>query len=103
MIFHELTAVNVVSAYSVTIFEDILGKDKTSGFTPREATYALGCMSVIGTFMSVFTLRAFGRRTLLLFGHIGMSITWLLMGIFTLIEFNYGCLGMICIFVLIYD
>ena len=37
MIFHELTAINIILSYSETILEDILGDPatQTSGFTAR--------------------------------------------------------------------
>ena len=37
MIFHELTAINIIMSYSNTILEDILGDpdQQTSGFTAR--------------------------------------------------------------------
>ena len=35
MIFHELTAINVVLAYSTNILEDIFGTDPDQGFTAR--------------------------------------------------------------------
>ena len=44
----------------------------------------------------------FGRRTLLLFGHTGICIAYLLMGIFTITGVDYGVLAMLAMFLFIY-
>ena len=91
---------NVVTAYSETIFEDVLGKN--SGFTPREGSYALGLMNFTACCASIITLRYFGKRTLLIYGHLGMSLSWLLVAIFDVTGLNYGTLVMLCLFIFIY-
>ena len=35
MIFHELTAINIIMSYSNVILENILGEDSKSGFSAR--------------------------------------------------------------------
>ena len=104
MIFHELTAINIIAAYSNTIFENILGDpdQQTSGFTARQGTYVVGAVNFLGSCLSIITLRYLGRRTLLVSGHMGMSICYLLMGVFTITGLNYGVLVMISLFLLIF-
>lgn len=105
MIFHELTAINVIMAYSNTILENILPDptEQTSGFTARQGTYVIALTNLISSVLSILTIQKFGRRTLLLAGHTGIFLTYLLMGIFTVIGFNDGVLAMLCLFLLIYQ
>ena len=105
VIFHELTAINVILSYSNTILQNILGdpSEQTSGFTARQGTYVIAVSNFLASVLCIWTIRTFGRRPLLIFGHCGISLAYLLMGIFTIIGFNYGLLTMICVFLLIYQ
>ena len=102
MIFHELTAINIIMSYSNTILENILGDD-TSGFTARQGTYVIGLVNFLSSVISMASISLIGRRTLLLYGHTGICLSYLLMGIFTIKEINYGVLAMLCTFLLIYQ
>ena len=44
-----------------------------------------------------------GRRPLLLFGHSGICISYIIMGFFTYYSVNIGVLVMMCVFLLIYQ
>ena len=63
----------------------------------------LALINFTGAALSIITLQFFGRRTLFLFGHVGICISWLLMAIFTIIGLDYGVLVMLCTFLLIYQ
>ena len=102
MVFHELTGINVILAYSNTILKNILG-DKTSGFNARTGTYAVGVVNLLSSFVSIFAVRSFGRKSLLLVGHVGIFIAHLLVAIFTLTGTNAGVLAMICFFLFAYQ
>ena len=104
MLFHELTAINVVLAYSTNILEDIFGKDTdaSQGFTAREGTYVIGLTNFCSSALSIITMSFMGRRPLLLFGHAGICITYIIMGFFTYYKVNIGVLVMMCVFLLIY-
>lgn len=102
MIFHELTAINVVLSYSTTILENIFGKD-TEGFNARDGSYMIGLFNFLGAFMSIATMSFFGRRTLFLFGHMGMFTVYVLMGFFTLYDYDMMVLVMMCTFLLVYQ
>ena len=102
VIFHELAGINVIMQYSNTIFKIIIGPDKTSGFTPREGTYVVGIVNFLAACVSVWTLDTFGRRTLLLLGHSGMTVTHLLIGLFIMTGFDAGVLGGIAVFLFLY-
>ena len=105
MIFHELTAINIVMAFSTTILDDILGDpdEQTSGFTARQGTYVVGLVNFLSACLCILSMRFFGRRTLLLVGHIGICLSYFFMAIFTITGANYGVLAMLCSFLLIYQ
>ena len=107
MIFHELTAINIIMAFSNTILEDILGdpdeQTSSSGFTARQGTYVVGLVNFLSACLSILSLRFFGRRTLLLIGHAGICLSYLFMAVFTITGVDYGVLAMLCSFLLIYQ
>ena len=99
--FHELTGINVILLYSNTILETILG-DSDSGFNARTGTYMISAINTLSSFLCIFTVRTFGRRPLLLWGHTGIFFTHFMIGVFTITKVNYGVLVMICLFMFIY-
>ena len=102
MIFHELTGINVVMMYSTTILESILGTD-SSGFTARQGTYLVGLVSMLSAIMAIWTVGVVGRKNLLLWGHVGIFLAHLLLGVFIIVGFDYGVLVMLCLFLIIYN
>ena len=107
MIFHELTAINIVMAFSTTILDDILGdpdeQTSSGGFTARQGTYVIGLVNFLSACLCILSLRFFGRRTLLLIGHTGICLSYLFMAVFTITGADYGVLVMLCTFLLIYQ
>ena len=101
IMFHELTGINVVLMYSSTILENILGTG-SSGFNARQGSYMVAFVNLFSSFTSIFAVKYFGRRTLLLLGHSGIFVAYMLMGWFVIIDFNYGVLVMICVFLFVY-
>ena len=63
----------------------------------------IGLVNTVAACLSVFTLSLFGRRTLLLFGHTVICITYILLAIFTITGNDIGVLSMICVFLLVYE
>ena len=51
---------------------------------PLWGTYLLGFANFFWAFVALFTLNRFGRKTLLLFGQLGMTVTLLIVGILLL-------------------
>jgi len=102
MLFHELTAINVVLAYSTAILEMLFGTS-SQGFNARDGTYLIGLINFLSSSLSIVTMTYAGRRPLLLAGHTGICLTYVLMAVFTLKEINYGVLFMMCLFLLIYQ
>mmetsp|Transcript_10791 Transcript_10791/g.13538 ORF Transcript_10791/g.13538 Transcript_10791/m.13538 type:complete len:171 (+) Transcript_10791:857-1369(+) len=102
MIFHELTAINVVLAYSTKILSGIFPED-TEGFNARDGTYMVGIFNFSGSFLSILTMSYFGRRPLFLGGHSTIFILYVLMGFFTLYEYDIMVLVMMCTFLVVYQ
>ena len=63
----------------------------------------IAAVNIFSSFTSIFAVRWFGRRTLLLVGHTGIFIAYMLMGAFVITKFNYGVLVMICVFLFVYQ
>ena len=101
IIFHELTGINIIITYSNVILQNILG-DSSSGFNARTGTYYIAIALFASSFVSIWIVRAFGRRTLLLYGHFGIGIAYLLVSVFTINDMNYGVLLMLCFFIFVY-
>ena len=87
--------------YSNTILETILGTNP-SGFNARQGTYMISCVTLVSGALSIFTVRQFGRKPLLLIGHVGICLSHLLIGIFIVTDVDYGVLVMMCMFLFIY-
>ena len=102
MVFHEITGINVILVYSNIILKNILGT-KDTGFTARTGTYAISVVNAVSSFMSIYFLRNFGRKTLLFYGHIGIFIAHFLVAVFTITGADYGVLAMICFFLFAYQ
>jgi len=101
IIFHELTGINVVLIFSNVILSSITDED--SGFTPRAGTILIGMINFISACASVWTVRSFGRRPLLLIGHTGIALSHFAIGFLTIYNFNYGVLGALCVFIVFYE
>ena len=101
IINHELTGINVVLMYSSTILETILGTG--GGFNARQGTYVVALVNAFSAFTGIFTVQVFGRRTLFLYGHFGIFISYMLMSTFIITGMNSGVLTMMCVFLFVYQ
>lgn len=70
--------------------------------TPRSGTYIISVANLASYVMAIWTVQTFGRRPLLLWGHIGISLAHLMIGAFILTGNNIGILIMICLFIWLY-
>jgi hypothetical protein len=87
--------------YSNTILTEILGPD--SAFSPRMGTICIGAASFFSAICSIWTIKWWGRRPLLLVGHTGIAICHICIGVFIMINFNVGVLSGICLFLFFYQ
>lgn len=101
MFFHEVAGINVILQYSNTILDTILG-DADSGFNARTGSYMISMTNLVAACISVWTVNAYGRRTLLLLGHSSMTVIHALIGTFIMTGFNVGVLVGICTFLFVY-
>lgn len=100
IIVHELAGVNIIYMYSNTIFKQIFGPG--SFFTPRTGTYVVSIANFASYGMATWTVKSFGRKPLLFWGHIGIAIAHALIGAFIITGFDFGVVMMICVFICIY-
>ncbi len=50
----------------------------------------IGVINFFAAVASVWTVRSFGRRPLLLVGHAGIAVSHIAIGFLTIYNFNYG-------------
>jgi hypothetical protein len=100
IIFHELVGINVIMIYSNTILSDILSPD--SSFTPRLGTICVGGANFLSAILSIWSIKWYGRRDLLLWGHSGMTFAHVLIGVLIIYNYDYGVLGGISLFLFFY-
>ena len=81
IIFHELTGINVIMLYSNQLFKQ-MASSGDSAFTPRQGTYLVGIVNLLSSLMSTQVVKCFGRRTLVIWGHLGMAFTHAAVGYF---------------------
>ena len=90
--------------YSNIILTDIYGEDTgDGGFTPRQGTYVVALINLIGATTAIWTINKFGRRFLLLWGHTGVAFSHFMIGISICVDWNPGVLIGICLFLFIYQ
>jgi len=103
IVFHELAGINVILQYSNTILESIIGADPPEGsFTARQGTYVISVVNFASCCLSVWTINTFGRRSLLMLGHISMAVIHAGIGIFIITDANAAVLIGICAFLFVY-
>ena len=102
MVFHELTGINVINLYCNTIFKQMDSNGKAP-FTPRQGVYLVGLSTFFASFCSTQTVRFFGRRTLLIAGHLGIAVVHAAVAIFNIYEINLGVVTMILLFIFVYQ
>ena len=99
--FSELTGFQAIVLYSNIIFADILGPD--AKITPRQGTYIIAAVNFVASIASIATVRAFGRRPLLIFGHVGVAVCHGLLGLFIVSGHGLAVLITMCLFMIIYQ
>ncbi|OMJ89584.1 hypothetical protein SteCoe_8206 [Stentor coeruleus] len=83
-IIQQFSGVNSAVIYSTYIFEELGG----STYMARIYTIITVIVFFMGCFLSILLLNKFGRKTMLIFGTISLSIVMFLLGIVTLFEFH---------------
>ena len=91
----------MIFLYSNTILNSVL--QPGSKFTPRAGVYIINTINTIASGVSIWTIRTFGRRSLLLFGEVGITIAMTLIGIFCIIQQDIMIIVMMAFFMAIYQ
>jgi len=94
IIFHELSGINAVLAYSHTMLQkmDVDGK---AFITPKQGTYLIGLTNYFGSLIAIYPVKTFTRRNLLIVGHIFIALAHFLVGMFA--EYNLHTLALVSI------
>lgn len=102
MLFHELTGINVIVLYSNTIFKE-MNSSGNALVSPRQGVILTGLVNFLASLISTQVVRFFGRKTLLLWGQIGMTIVHTGVAIFNIFEIDIGVVAMVMLFMFIFQ
>ena len=87
--------------YSTTMFKHM--ETEGGSITPRQGTYLVGVVNAIASLLSTQIMRCFGRRTLVIWGHIFIAIIHASIGVFGILHVDAGIIGMILAFLVVYQ
>ena len=77
--------------------------DEDSLLDPRQSVYALGLSQFIGSVISLWAVTKFGRRTLLLAGHLGSSLLLALLALSVVLDLDTCKLLLICAYSFVFN
>lgn len=77
-------------------------RNGNSPLTPRQGVYLVGIFNLLASLMATWTVKKFGRKTLLVWGHIGIALAHSGVAAFSLWGVDIGVLIMILSFLVIY-
>ena len=103
MFFHEVTGYNIILMYSSAIFAKMKNAEGEHSFKGRAGTEIMGVINVIFALIALILVKRVGRRTLLLWGHAGMSISFGFFAYFSVTKNDVGALAMIMFFLMFYQ
>ncbi|KAI9849863.1 MAG: hypothetical protein M1837_000077 [Sclerophora amabilis] len=78
--FQQISGINLITYYAAAIYEREIGLDS---FTSRLLAAGNGTEYFAASWIAVFTIEKFGRRSLMLFGAAGMSVSMIMLAIMT--------------------
>ncbi|KAL8707745.1 MAG: hypothetical protein Q9220_007265 [cf. Caloplaca sp. 1 TL-2023] len=76
--FQQISGINLITYYAATIYQNQIG---LTPFTSRILAAANGTEYFMASWIAVFTIEKFGRRTLMLFGAAGMSFSMIMLAV----------------------
>ncbi|KAI9854736.1 MAG: hypothetical protein M1824_006618 [Vezdaea acicularis] len=79
-VFQQISGINLITYYAAVIFQQQIG---LSGLNSRILAGANGTEYFIASWIAVFTIEKFGRRSLMLFGAAGMSASMVILAVMT--------------------
>lgn len=81
--FQQISGINLITYYAATIYENSIGMD---GLTSRILAACNGTEYFLASLIPIFIIEKIGRRTLMLIGAAGMSISMAVLAIATSID-----------------
>ncbi|WPH00781.1 general substrate transporter [Acrodontium crateriforme] len=96
--FQQISGINIITYYAATVFKDSIG---LSPFLSRLLAALNGTEYFFASFIAIFTIERFGRRSLMLFGATGQAISMSILAGATSVPNNshLGILATIFLFV----
>ncbi|MCJ1259265.1 hypothetical protein MMC24_007101 [Lignoscripta atroalba] len=79
-VFQQISGINLITYYAASIYQNEIG---LSASTARVLAAANGTEYFMASWIAVFTIERFGRRSLMLFGAAGMSFSMIILAIMT--------------------
>ncbi|THC94652.1 hypothetical protein EYZ11_005874 [Aspergillus tanneri] len=98
--FQQISGINLITYYIPVVLENQLGM---SLINSRLIAACNGTEYFIASWIAVFTIEIFGRRTLMLFGAAGMSISMVILAITASIENNSGANVACTVFLFVFN
>jgi sugar porter (SP) family MFS transporter len=88
--FQQISGINLITYYAATIYQTEIG---LSGFLSRILAAANGTEYFLASWIAVFIIEKFGRRSLMLFGAAGMSISMVILAVCTSVGGSQAGIG----------
>jgi sugar porter (SP) family MFS transporter len=98
--FQQMCGINLITFYATTIFEQYLG------LTPIQSRILAASMTLtqpLGGFLAFFTIDRLGRRVLMLWSAVGMSVSMAVLAGTTSVSDNTGTLAAAVVFLFIFE
>lgn len=71
--------------------------------TPRTGAFIIGIVNLVFAILSVFPINRFGRRSILFYGQISMTIAHVLIGVFKVTKLYIPCFIFILVFITVFQ
>lgn len=97
--FQQISGINLITYYIPKLLEDQLGMNTVNS---RLIAACNGTEYFIASWVAVFTIERFGRRTLMLFGAAGMSLSMVILAITSSIGNNQANIAC-CVFLFVFN
>ena len=101
--FNQFTAIGPVNIFATSLLRTL--NVETNGqfpVTPRTGAYIIGLTNLVFAILSVFPINRFGRRPILFYGQIAMTIAHVLIGVFKVTQLYVPCFIFILVFIAVF-
>jgi hypothetical protein len=102
--FNQLTAIGPVNIFATSLLKTL--NVETGGqfpVSPRTGAYIIGLTNLVFATLSVFPINRFGRRTILFYGQVFMTVAHILIGVFKVAELYVTCFIFILVFIAVFQ